>query len=131
LSTNATSILWDFGDGSTSAESNPRHRFPDSGMYTVTLVAENPESCNGIDSIQKSIWVKPMPVAMFDHNPQTPQTNVPIDFTNRSQSAVRYHWDLGDGTESTEEHPSHLYKRTGRYRVCLTAYTIENCSDVF
>ncbi len=131
LSQNATSILWDFGDGTTSSDPNPRHRFPDSGLYTVTLAAENPASCNGIDSIQKTIWVKPMPVAMFDHAPQTPQTNVPINFTNRSQNAVRYHWDLGDGTESREEHTSHLYKRTGRYKVCLTAYTPENCFDVF
>ncbi len=131
LSQNATSILWDFGDGTTSAESNPRHRFPASGRYTVTLAAMNPATCNGIDSIQKTIWVKPMPVALFEHQPQIPQTNMPISFVNLSKNAVRYHWDLGDGTESREQHTRHLYKRTGKFKVCLTVYTPENCSDVF
>jgi PKD repeat protein len=35
--TNATSYLWDFGDGTTSTEAAPVHEYEMSGTYTVTL----------------------------------------------------------------------------------------------
>lgn len=36
----ATSLLWDFGDGNTSTEADPIHIYAMSGDYTVTLTAE-------------------------------------------------------------------------------------------
>ncbi len=45
LSTDATSFLWDFGDGSTSAEIEPVHYYQAAGQYTVTLVANNAYNC--------------------------------------------------------------------------------------
>ncbi|TNF47520.1 MAG: PKD domain-containing protein, partial [Bacteroidetes bacterium] len=41
-STNASSYLWDFGDGSTSTDFSPWHSYAQSGSYTVTLTAFNP-----------------------------------------------------------------------------------------
>lgn len=40
-STNATSYLWDFGDGNTAAVQNPSHTFTAGGPYVVTLTASN------------------------------------------------------------------------------------------
>ncbi|MEM9931166.1 MAG: peptidylprolyl isomerase [Bacteroidota bacterium] len=37
----ATTYLWDFGDGNTSTEREPNHRFLTSGAYTVSLTATN------------------------------------------------------------------------------------------
>lgn len=39
-SANATSYLWDFGDGNTSTENNPEYTYSEPGTYTVTLTAE-------------------------------------------------------------------------------------------
>jgi PKD repeat protein len=36
-----TSWRWDFGDGTTSLEQNPRYRYTASGLYLVCLVASN------------------------------------------------------------------------------------------
>jgi len=36
-SNNATSYMWDFGDGATSMETNPVHTYAAEGEYTVTL----------------------------------------------------------------------------------------------
>lgn len=36
-STGALSYYWDFGDGNTSTEENPRHLYQEAGTYEVTL----------------------------------------------------------------------------------------------
>lgn len=37
LSTNYTSVLWDFGDGTTSTDINPQHNYNQLGTKTITL----------------------------------------------------------------------------------------------
>lgn len=44
VQTNGSAIsryLWDFGDGATSAQANPTHRFASGGSYTVSLTVTN------------------------------------------------------------------------------------------
>lgn len=45
-STNASSFLWDFGDGSTSTDQNPWHAYDSAGVYAVTLIAYNSQCGN-------------------------------------------------------------------------------------
>jgi gliding motility-associated-like protein len=45
LSTDATSFIWDFGDGTTSTALEPTHYYQEAGQYTVTLVANNVHNC--------------------------------------------------------------------------------------
>ena len=40
-SQHATSYLWNFGDGTTSAEATPTHSYTTGGTYTITLTATN------------------------------------------------------------------------------------------
>jgi len=40
-STNADSVLWNFGDGNTSSERNPIHNYSSNGTFVVTLTAYN------------------------------------------------------------------------------------------
>lgn len=42
---NATSHLWDFGDGRQSTEINPFHNYQQAGTYMVELVVENEQGC--------------------------------------------------------------------------------------
>jgi peptidyl-prolyl cis-trans isomerase B (cyclophilin B) len=37
----AESFMWDFGDGKTSTEESPEHKYFLSGKYTVKLIAKN------------------------------------------------------------------------------------------
>ncbi len=53
-----------------------------------------------------------------------------VKFTNlSSDKAVRYEWDFGDGTQSTEASPMHIYAQSGVYTARLTVYG-ETDSDV-
>lgn len=45
-STKATTFWWDFGDGNTSDEANPRHKYILSGKYKVSLKAMNQDKSN-------------------------------------------------------------------------------------
>lgn len=54
-STNATSYLWDFGNGQTSTDANPSFTYPvQDANYTVTLIATQP--C-GNDTITQQVQV--------------------------------------------------------------------------
>jgi PKD repeat protein len=67
-----------------------------------------------------------MPLANY-----TSSTNeLTTSFSNQSQHAFTYFWDFGDGTNSTEENPSHIYTQGGTYTVILTATNCQN-SDFY
>lgn len=53
-----TTFLWDFGDGSpTSTAYNPSHTYTSGGEFTVSLIVGDPLSCNFYDTIQRVITV--------------------------------------------------------------------------
>lgn len=54
-SSNATSYLWDFGDGTTSTEKSPTHRYKTIGVYKVKLTAK---SANKSDSYETNVEIK-------------------------------------------------------------------------
>lgn len=54
-SQNASSYLWDFGDGETSTEINPSHEYLENGDYTVTLTATSDEC--GSDFYSEIIYI--------------------------------------------------------------------------
>ena len=53
-SSSSSSFLWDFGDGTTSALSNPSHTYTSNGDFTVKLKAYN---CKGADSLIKTDYI--------------------------------------------------------------------------
>lgn len=48
-----------------------------------------------------------------------------VSFSNLSKDAKKYVWDFGDGNQSTEDNPTHIYELEGTYDVTLTAYNGE------
>ncbi|WP_022851110.1 PKD domain-containing protein [Limisalsivibrio acetivorans] len=118
--------LWDFGDNYTSTEANPVHSFSDSGTYTVTLTAEDPDGLSDTESavitVTAPVYNTP-PEASFSYSPEEPETGEEVSFTNTStdtdNDTLTYLWDLGDGTTETAESPSHTYIEAGTYTVVL------------
>ncbi len=54
-STGGGSYVWSFGDGSTSTQTNPTHRYTSNGTYTVTLIATG---CNGVkDTLVRNNYI--------------------------------------------------------------------------
>jgi gliding motility-associated-like protein len=123
-------FIWNFGDGTSYTGANPPLKTYNAlGDYTITLVANDPGTCNLTDTFRYSISVKPKPAASFSFAPDPPQENTPTQFTNLSTGATRYFWDFGDNDTSRAMSPLHLYSRTDIFASCLVAYNEFGCTD--
>ncbi|KAA5536497.1 PKD domain-containing protein [Taibaiella lutea] len=66
-STSAEAFTWDFGDGSpTSNLAEPTHTFTTAGTYTISLHANNPESCVTDDTAFITVTVLQVEPPSFD-----------------------------------------------------------------
>ncbi len=119
LSTNAISVVWQFGDGETSTDRDPIHSYGTYGFYNVTLIATG--EC-GVDTLTKLsyIHVLPNPTPEFSAKSQDNCLGIPTDFTYEGQYATTWAWDFGDGETSSVENPSHTYRQSGVYSITLT-----------
>jgi len=61
------------------------------------------------------------PSAEFSGTPQTGAAPLQVSFTDLSLGATAWSWDFGDGSLSSERHPTHLYVQPGLYTVRLVA----------
>ncbi len=112
-STNAASVLWKFGDATSSTALNAVHTFFNAGTYTVSLVINN--GC-GRDSIFKTVSVTcAPPVASYFYS----VNGMTVNFTNISSNAATSNWSFGDTYTSTQNSPSRSYNAAGTYVVKL------------
>jgi len=113
------------------------------GLYAVSIEADNGDiiqgnfSYNGklgLSQINANLnlvtnWLnislvsKQIPVAKFIYKPSSPASSTIIEFTDLSYdpdgSIVRWKWDFGDDTTSTQRNPTHIYGREGKFKVTL------------
>lgn len=122
-STNATSILWNLGNGQTSTAPNPTVNYPIQGEYWVSLIAQNPQSCNLSDTAR--ILITTLDTIIFaQFAPQLPEVCAPLNVTFNTPlpAALNYHWDFGDGTTAGDIIPAtHLYEQPGTYTATMIA----------
>ncbi len=98
----------------------PSISLSDSILKIVTTVTSLQTGCDTV--LEEYVFVAPRPVAAFSFNPVCDGDE--LTFTNNTSilsGNVSYSWDLGDGTTSNLEEPSHTYPATGNYTVVLTA----------
>lgn len=121
------SVLWYFGDGSTSATLNPSKNYSAAGNVSVKMVA-NFGACT--DSIIKTVSVLPKPSAAFTADKTSScQTPFAVNFTAQGTGIATYSWNFGDGSVSTDATPSHTYSAAGSYTVKLIVANANGCTD--
>jgi len=128
-STDAVSYEWDFDDGETSVTANPTHKFDESGTYDVKLVVTNK---NLKDEIIKEVVVESQVTACFTASPNPAAIGENITFTNCSEDADSYEWDInGDGTiDSEEENPVFFFNVSGTFETKLIAWSGDSSDEV-
>lgn len=119
-SLSADSVVYAFGDGTTSNEENPSHTYAGFGTFSVTQVAY---SACGNDTITTQIAITcnaAVPSFTFDQT-----SDLTVTFSNTSQNADSVVIDFGDGNQVTltsSQETSHTYDTEDTYEVCLTAF---------
>lgn len=120
---------WDFGDGGTSTDPDPKHTYTTIGSFNVKLVVTDATGCK--DSITKIAFIKTTkPIASFtlsDSVALCPPLFVTM--TNTSLNAVIYKWDFANGSTATTPSPTSAYLDPGAYNIRLVAFDKNGCTD--
>lgn len=133
-SQNASSYLWDFGDGATATTVNTSHPYVNTTgslqTYNVTLYAYNINGCH--DTVTQNIVVYPL--ADFDFSINGAAGCSPLTVSMPYIAGVQtFNWDFGDGVTSTSAIPAHTYTNmSGQpedYTVRLIGVSAFGCRD--
>jgi gliding motility-associated-like protein len=107
--------LWDFGDGSTSIESDPSKLYLFAGKFTVKLFIEDENDCKDSIVFNDFILVNgPEGTYSFDKK----EGCVPLDvnFSSTQKGASKLEFDMGDGVVYKDvANFKHTYRLPGRY----------------
>lgn len=129
---NIVSWTWDFGDGGTSYNQNPRYFYTLTGKYDVTLAVLDNNGCQHSLKMSKYASIEKPPTVSFTSNLSN-KCKAPLDvkFTGSLTGSPPYNylWDFGDGNSSTAANPSHIYSSQGSYSVKLIIKDNNNCID--
>jgi PKD repeat protein len=127
------SRFWDFGDRTTSSQSQPTHIYTEVGEYQCTLTVTDDENTTNSMTMQITVIHQFSPIAAFTYTPNSPTVGETVQFTDLSSDpqnrelTVRT-WNFGDGTLSTLQNPSHQFTSKGNYTVTLTVSNDEQLS---
>jgi len=70
--------------------------------------------------------------ASFGAFPTVGQAPLTVNFTDQSRGEITsWEWDFGDGSTSSQQHPSHTYTNLGSYTVSLTVTDILGIQDTY
>ena len=129
LSSPASSVIWNFGDGGNSIINNPQHIYYSEGYYDVTLYAQSLDGC--IDTLQRLEYIQfKYPSADFISNAQGICPNDQVQFSNISDGiGITSVWDFGDGSQSTQINPSHSFIANGIYNISLLVTDSFSCTN--
>ncbi len=123
-------VVWDFGDGGTSAEISPTYVYQESGVYDVSLSITSPIGCRTDTVFRELIQIQPGPVANFTFSPEKPDPfNPVVNFTDQSIDAWRWNWNFDGLHTSIEQNPAFTLPDTGLHRVILRVTNIFGCQD--
>jgi PKD repeat protein len=117
------SVTWYFGDGQTSIQLNPVHKYTEFGNYDVKLVAE---LFGYKDSVIKEEYIKVSDIkAEFSADKRCGSVPLEVTFSDSSTGTypkIYWHWDFGDGDTSNLQNPTHQFTNTDVFDITLIVF---------
>ena len=117
-----TGRVWDFGDGGTSAQTNPSHPYTNAGVFPVSLTVFGPLGSNTLTRASYITVTNEAgpPTAAFVASPTNGAAPLVVTFTDTTMGSTTNHsWMFGDGGTSTATSPMHTYATAGVYSIML------------
>jgi gliding motility-associated-like protein len=124
------SYTWNFGDNTSSTQTDPVHTYAVSGSYQVSLTATSAAGCtNSTSKVLDQFYNQP--VASFAVNADALCQGTASLFTDNStasNSAISsWQWAFGDGSTSANRNPSKTYAQPGNFTIQLTVKDAVGC----
>jgi len=118
---NPTSFNWVFegGNPATSNAANPIVTYSTPGSWDVSLTVSN---SSGNNSITFDNFIEVASPTFSDFNFFV--NGLQATFTNQSQHSTSSLWFFGDGEQSNENNPTHVYIQDGTYTVMLISFGV-------
>lgn len=126
-------FYWSFGDGATSDELSPRHRYDEPGKYKVCLtVWSESANCEKQFCLEIMVGTTIDCYAAFNWEYSPDDKSVVHFYADSSLMTGDYGfiWDFGDGdTVQGGKNIRHKYEEPGLYKACLTIVSPNGCTD--
>lgn len=117
-----SSYSWDFGDGSTSTQASPTHKYLVAGTFTAKLTVTDSQGAVSTQASKSVVTTHAAPTAVIGSS----ATALTVAFdgtastTSDGATISTYAWEFGDGGTSSQPGPSHSYNAAGTYVAKLT-----------
>jgi PKD repeat protein len=115
-STNATSYLWDFGDGTTSTEQGPTHVYTLPGTYQLKLTATGPTGSKTVCRVISLETLNPNASAFTYYFDRCEGAPVGAIFKTLNPASGNYYWSF-NGTVNTTKEPIVQFPLPGDYTI--------------
>ena len=96
-----TQYQWDFGDGNTSSLESPHHQYSQSGVYYVSLIISDPQSCNLTDTISQQVVILSGAVNSLPTKYICPGATAQIGILPIQDTSVHFNWTPSTGLSNT------------------------------
>ncbi len=132
---NSTSLVWDFGDGTSSTDSLITHLYKTPNLYTPTLTVKNGTQCVFSYSLDAPVPIDSLSISI--HKDSVIQCHqLLVNFTPKIFSTAKdngeilnYTWQFGTGADSAKTDSAAFTYQPGNYAVTLIVTSPYGCTD--
>ncbi len=133
---NGASLLWDFGDGTSSTDSVAHHVYRTPNVYMPTVTVKDSMQCSASYSLATPVVIDSLHISLRKDSlfqcHQMAVNFIPTAFSiaNNNRQTLTYTWQFGNGSQaSSKDTGTATYTRSGVYPVSLIASSPYGCKD--
>lgn len=115
----AASYRWIAGDVSTASNARVYAQPTEPSAYRV--IGTNAQGCTDTAEIQINVRRLDVQFLMSTDRLDLADGLGVVDFTDKTDGALQWTWDFGEGGKSSSADPTHIYDQVGTYEVVLRA----------
>ncbi len=126
---NALEYHWEFGDGTTSNEEQPRHTYSKAGSYKVSLTIIGPYNTRK-RSLRNMIRIHPKPTARISWNVERDEMIPEVRFEAATHHVQEVKWDFGNGSDPAYGlSATHQFPHRGPHKVRAFLSNDKGCTN--
>lgn len=121
------SSTWDFGDGTTSTNTDAIHSYTKAGQYIASLNVKTLNGCSKTLSDTIRVYATPNPSIKSNDIVCINSTLTLNGILAQPDSSVSWNWNFGNGQASTKQNTSVTFDKEGTYTISLETTNVLGC----